>query len=360
MHFARDAVFETLNGSPAWNDRLRLCSIHDTEQENFDQHADNKALAAQFVGVKHSSSSQRNQASMRPHTGAFNSRGSSYFNTLRLTRGNVRYDRIFTFADLNTPGKCFAIITETVAESDHLLRHLREESAVGDVVMIVEPEAPTRALNDMPVISTIEPLIPVAMPDNMPAVPLKTPDPGQQRYFILRNVPITISRVSIVPASCKGVLCDRQQPPNRFAQCGCLFTSRATAIVLQGHVTYTYVNENQHATMYTVKNFRSHRVTKLFIAPVTATTDSTPYFEAREEIRSIVRESIELVNEEGGWMMMGWYRRGEVQDASATQEAGSEIASSNQPIHISYLYPENHEAIAHLEERRFVPHNQQH
>jgi hypothetical protein len=96
-------------------------------------------------------------------------------------------------------------------------------------------------------------------------------------------------------------------------------------------------------------------MTKLFITPITATTDCSPFFQARDEIRAIVNQSVELVNAEGGWTMMGWYRRGEVQDASANQEAGSEIASANQPIHLSYLFPDNRDVPAHLEDRRFVP-----
>ena len=41
-----------------------------------------------------------------------------------------------------------------------------------------------------------------------------------------------------------------------------------------------------------------------------------------------------------GWTIVGWYRKGEIIDASAQpKDAGSEITSDNHPIHhISYLY----------------------
>lgn len=155
MHFVRDVVFVTLHGALPWNDAYRQRSIHETEQDNFDTHSDNTVLTGQLLSVKHNSTSQNNQTMKKAHGGSGGSNRNYNMKALRFNPGNVRYDRILTFADLNTPGKCFAIITETVNESDQLLQHLREDSSVGDVVVVIEPESPTTALNDMPVVSTI-------------------------------------------------------------------------------------------------------------------------------------------------------------------------------------------------------------
>jgi hypothetical protein len=57
---------------------------------------------------------------------------------------------------------------------------MRQSSIVGNIMAIVEPEAPTKALNNMPVINTIMPLIPLAMPNSIPFVPLVMLQPGQQ------------------------------------------------------------------------------------------------------------------------------------------------------------------------------------
>jgi hypothetical protein len=112
----------------------------------------------------------------KPHGGSSNS--GRAFNQLKFFKSNVRYNRIFTFGDLNTPGKCFVIITENVTESDFLLAHMRQSSTVGNMRALIKTETPTKALNDMPVISTITPLVPLAMPNNIPLVPLVTPQPG--------------------------------------------------------------------------------------------------------------------------------------------------------------------------------------
>ena len=93
--------------------------------------------------------------------------------------------------------------------------------------------------------------------------------------------------------------------------------------------------------MHTVNNHRSWRMTKLFISPITLTTDCTPFYTQRQAIRELVAASLQVVNLNGGWDVIGWCCRGEVADALANQEAGNEVANViiNQPIHISYLYP---------------------
>jgi hypothetical protein len=353
MFFQRDAVFTALHGAPQWNPLFRLRSIHETEHESFDSHSDNTVIISIILSIKHNSSSRNARTNFRPHGGA--GMGGRTYNQLKFIQTNARYDRIITMGDLNTPGKCFCIITETVAESDYLLRHMREYSTIGDIVAVVEPEGPKKALNDMPVVSTITPLVPLATPDPIPSIALVTPQPGYQRYFLLTSVTIQMSRVQVVDASCRGILCDRQQPPNRLVSCGCIFLGRDAALVLQCHLTFNYVDESGGMETHTVNNYRSYKTTKLFLTPITPTTDITPYFRNTGPLRASVTASLAIVNNNGGWNIAGWLRMGEVTDASSSQEPGSEVGNVNHPIHISYLYPSNADAVEQIKERRFTP-----
>jgi hypothetical protein len=114
MHFQRNAVFATLHGSPQWKSSLRLRTIHETEDESFDAHSDNTALVGVLLSIKHNSSAWNVWAMTKPHGGS--SKSGRAFNQLKSFNSNVPYDRIFMFGDLNTPGKCFVIITENVME----------------------------------------------------------------------------------------------------------------------------------------------------------------------------------------------------------------------------------------------------
>jgi hypothetical protein len=58
------------------------------------------------------------------------------------------------------------------------------------------------------------------------------------------------------------------------------------------------------------------------------------------EICNVAANIKNIVNQNEGWTIVGWYQKGEIVDASAKpNDAGSEITSDNHPIHISYLYP---------------------
>jgi hypothetical protein len=98
---------------------------------------------------------------------------------------------------------------ENITESDLLITHMRQScTTVGDIIVLIKPKAPMKALNDMLVISTIMLLVPLVMPNNIPFVPLIMPQPGQQHYFLLKGIPIQMSCATMVPASCRGILFD--------------------------------------------------------------------------------------------------------------------------------------------------------
>jgi hypothetical protein len=136
-----------------------------------------------------------------------------------------------------------------------------------------------------------------------------------------------------------------------------MLISCQAAIVFQVHVTFNYIDENGENQTHMVNNHCSWQMTKLFISPITATTDCTPFYTQHDapSQRQSVAASLQVVNGNGGWDVIGWCRRGEVADASANQEAGNKVANMNQPIHISYLYPSSTADITQIEQMRFIP-----
>jgi hypothetical protein len=79
---------------------------------------------------------------------------------------------------------------------------------------------------------------------------------------------------------------------------------------------------------------------QVFINPTAMTADNAVFLEHTREIRNVAANIKNIVNQNEGWTIVGWYRKGKIVDASAKpNDAGSEITSDNHPIHVSYLYP---------------------
>ena len=114
----------SFNGAPPIDNRWTSVSVHRCENENDDVNSEDKILVGLLVSMKHSSTSSSNNVKLRFGGAAqnSNSRGST-FTKLKAGNMSATYDRLFFFADLSTPGKCFVILTETPSRSDILMLH---------------------------------------------------------------------------------------------------------------------------------------------------------------------------------------------------------------------------------------------
>jgi hypothetical protein len=332
----------SFNGAPPIDNRWSPVSVHLCEAEDYDANSEDNILVGLLVTIKHSSTSSSNNVKLRFGGAAQNNNSrSSTFTKLRAGNMNATYDRLFFFADLNTPGKCFVILTENGSRSDFLLSHAQHTVSVGDIFAIIEPDQVVHALKgDLPLVNTSKPLYPLVNSGLASVVPLVIPEAGKQHYFYLENVSVHLTKVEAVKASCSGTLCDRQSPIVQTGSCGCLYYNRSCSIVLDMTVTFNTIDRNGYENSYSVPHFRSWRTSKVFIHPMAMTADSSVYLAHTREIRDVASNIKNIVNANHGWSIAGWYRKGEILDASAEpSSAGNEITSDNHPIHISYLYP---------------------
>lgn len=328
------------NGAPAWKNRWKIVTIGECEEENFAAESEDTVLVGCLIAIKHYSTSNGGN-SLRGIRAAptAGSRGNA-FQRLRYNAPTATYDRLLYFADINTPGRCFLMVSETVSQTDHLLKYAREKTSVGDIFVVQEPEEVTKRYNNMSIVVTDKELIPLQNPVHLPTVELRTPQVGMQRYFALHAQSLKLYKASMVDASCKGILCDRQNPLVRGQSCGCVHMARMNAIVVKLNVGFEFIDETGNKKNYQAQNFRSWRTTTLLVKPSAFSVDTVVFQQGEnaDALRSVVRNINRFINENGGWTVIGWYRRGEVADASG-QETGEQVASMNQPIHLAYVYP---------------------
>jgi hypothetical protein len=95
----------------------------------------------------------------------------------------------------------------------------------------------------------------------------------------------------------------------------------------------TLMKAGRTSQTHMMNNHWLWQMTKLFISPITPTTDCTPFYMQREAVTQSVVASLQVVNSNRGWNIIGWCCRGDA-DTSANQEAGNKVTNMNQPIHI--------------------------
>ena len=163
------------------------------------------------------------------------------------------------------------------------------------------------------------------------------------RAFVLNNVSVDLSSMDVHNTKCSGIFCDRQRAVetgrgNRA--CGCYSMQNLIGnIVLVHQVTVS----KGDTVILTMDDFSSLQFSSLYMKDDFTSTirfnllDYTPaYFSLQEAADNVV----EYINTNGGFTVIGWYKRGEINDVS-NDDSQNEVESSEIGYHIVYIFPTN-------------------
>jgi len=292
----------TIHGADRWNPDFTIVDMSRCQDENFAIMSEDTVVVAQLIQLRHYTEgpAYRGTGNRQPT----NASGPSPNKVQRINyKGKgANYDRIFTFIDLNTPGQCFNIYSQSARKSEFLLKYGKEMSSVGDLFGIVEPDDIGKGSQNIITLTTAKPLIPLQFRYRIiPNIPLVQPERGRQRYFILKNRIVGIHKVTVVNSSCQGLLCDRQSEPSQTIGCGCLHMGRACSLVLKHHVHFVYEDESGKEVSHIVNHYRSWRTSCLILAPIAPAADMQPFMnqESERAIRAATRIICDIVNGNG-------------------------------------------------------------
>ncbi len=280
----------------------------------------------------------------------------------RQSNKSFPYDRLFRFGAIGSSiGHVFVILTSSVAQSVSILSCCNDIS-VGQTVFILEPTFTGKSLskdkNSIPIIETWKPLRPYFFHDfqQIPYNPTLT-TAGTTNYFVYKNIDIAVHKLSMCEAHCAGILCDRQNVILTGKNCGCLYSpSSVPKVVLEMNIvlknkTMSNVTTIPLPNLYELSNaeiimkvtqFRSWKFTKLMLGNLHTLTRVLQYTseEVEENLRKTINEAITVVNNNGGWLIIGWYQVGIQKDASdeGTKNDDDIMAATIAP-HIVHLTP---------------------
>ena len=293
----------------------------------------------------------------------YNSFGQSLAAKRQRQSSQHTYDRILICGDLISKGSCFAVICNNHGESRNVFAYMKNGIAVGCIFALGEPKKDDATLGmHMPILSTGWPLVPVHIPPTKTmikyckTVKLSIPlEAGEHRYFCLHQESISVSNFRFkFDVICNvGRFCDRVDIAiaKNGQQCGCLQSGYTTSsIVAQFNVTLK-TTRDKISEPYSIANFRSLRTTEYFVTNLDefGMQNASVLDEQVLNIREKIKAMVEMINSNGGWTMVGWFRKGEVKDVSSTDQ---KIDNDTVTPHISCLVPTRKD-YAHLTNTSF-------
>ena len=174
-----------------------------------------------------------------------------------------------------------------------------------------------------PIICTVEPLVPIALD----AVLYQPPPCGVSttdfKYFVFHTSEITLANVDAVSKVCNGVMCDGQYP----GDCSCVeIDNKNTSWAISAEVELQHWNDAD-------LTIRGKHLAKLF-APNVHMDPDNPLFDVLT-LADSVENCVEIVNNMGGWCLVGWFKPATTDTADA---AGSKF-------HVVRMYPTEHSDI---------------
>ena len=350
-----EAVATTAEHVPNPREGLTMVKVAQCQSADFESRQENTALVGMLLTIRHVSMSDGGAKPTLTSGGIRHTAGQSGMNRQRLSNMQGRpYDRIATFADLQDPGACFAVVLKNPRESQHFFHHcLRSQEGVGHVFLLEEPEPSDNTLGSstsVPIIDGCLRVLPLANPftDFCEGAAIRSPDMGHTKYFCSTAQTVEMSMAKFCQASCAGAFCDRQNVTDGPSQkCGCFHSDRPTPLVVSVTVKVEVPPSFDPAGFRFVRHVRSWRLLQLFVSPSCWPDISINETDHLMRLRNTVKAITEHVNNNGGWNIAGWLRTGMVHDSS-DQGPGAQsenLASTTQLPHISYIYPVNAEEI---------------
>lgn len=346
-------------GSPYHRPPLLIAAEVATRPDVMDEYLEGKACVGLVTSVKHGS--------------AVGGKSTKQFERSNYTLTSVAtkrqkiatmapYDRLVMCADLVNPGKMFALTFAYPIDGKRSFFHVKGPG-VGSIIYIGEPKHSRDHIgSNVPIIKSSWKYIPVSLRGShvrleniVPAVPLAIPPgSGEQRYYALHGIAVTISgfRLATEDVSCNGKFCDRQFKAIQNVACGCWTHGLSSeSVVCECNVNLNvnrpkgmsrHADGTDHNRGILIQDFRSLRLTEFLFANLSdfAKQEQEAIELQTPAMRRQVNAMVDYVNTNGGWTVVGWFKKGEVKDMAAASD-DVKVESDEVKMHLSLLTPTN-------------------
>ena len=225
---------------------------------------------------------------------------------------------------------------------------------IGTFVRIMAPQAIENRMNgDVPLVKTPHPLIVMKRPTVLPTVSIiNEVQIDRSLAFVLNNRQLNVNQTFAVSTTCGGNHCDKQRCGdwNGIKGCGCFAMNQNCSNLVLVHSIWVY-GSNKNRIMQT--EFSSTKFSLTYLKqriPSMIQKSALQQSNAFWDIEDCIEAVVDFVNENGGFTIVGWYKRGSIKDKSLIEAGNTStnediIASGQLNYHIVEVLPTNQELL---------------
>jgi len=279
------------------------------------------------------------------------------------------YRRNYTFANLLSNGNVLVFLELSVDEQQNNLHYL-DKFRIGDQFVALEPDALTTYMAiSTPILRTDHQFIPAALPPPHKLPQIEVPDImtlNTSKYFIIHEAVVTFSGFTIVQSRCtEGNMCDFRTP---MAKGCCCWRQHGRSykdadFVLKANVNISYQDKFENLkTLSRVSNWSSQHFTELVmdrkmpLDPLALNQDQVIITAMRRYMKRLENYvNYGAAENQRGWTVIGWYKRGTTTDTAETAQSDDKVASAVTKMHLVRLHPTHLTRTKLLEEKMLLP-----
>jgi len=190
--------------------------------------------------------------------------------------------------------------------------------SVGAIIRIIAPQPITSMMNgDIPMVQTPFPVIAMKFPLTYPVVTVNQEIQGNvSMAFVQNGIAIAVQKTEPVTTTCSGLFCDKQRVYDWVDArgCGCYHMIQQRSNLAINHSIRVYTSP---ATTISMTNFSSTAFSRLYLSsniPATTQISALRHTDAFFNLLDCIEEVVDFINEHGGFTVVGWYRRGVIND----------------------------------------------
>jgi len=289
----------------------------------------------------------------------------------RNTGNQINYTRLFLVRVHSTnEGNRLCYLMETRTQNTTLWNRnveLRDNGVLtmGTVIRVLAPRPiDSLMVGDIPLLNTNFPVIIMNAPTSYLRVSIDYQVQGNNAFaFALNNINVFIKNTSPKSTSCSGLTCDRQRLEDWNGTergCGCYaMHHRRSSIAIQ-HDVELFGADNLNLTM---ENFSSNKFSKLYLSSNLSPNILLQQMQYTEEFFDLldrIDRVMDFIRDNGGFTIIGWYKRGLINDRSLVSNANTnnnhgnngadtvQVDNGDVHFHIIEILPTDHSMLNHL------------